>query len=138
MSTPEDDAGSAFERRTRALLEESAASLDGRLRSRLTQARHAALGSRRRNVARRAWWQWAPAGAVAVALLSVLLYVRLGGGVLPSMGPLVASSPAASSPADDLEMLADADAMQLAEDAGDYEFYEWAAAAADQPAGAGS
>jgi hypothetical protein len=38
---------------------------------------------------------------------------------------------AAATTTDDLELLADADGMQLAEDAGDYEFYEWAAAAAD-------
>jgi hypothetical protein len=126
MSTPQEDGASGLERRTRALLEQSAANLDGHVRSRLTQARHAALDERRRSRARRAWLSWAPAGAVAAAVLGVLLYVRQGPvgqghGLLPGTAPAT----------DDFELLADADGMQLAEDAGDYEFYEWAAAAAD-------
>ena len=125
MSTTSDEGASGLERRTRALLEASAANLDGRVRSRLTQARHAALVERRRSRARRAWLSWVPAGAVAAAVLGVLLYVRQGPGLLPATAPAVATA------ADDFELLADADGMQLAEDAGEYEFYEWAVAAAD-------
>lgn len=128
MSASGKDGTSALERRSRTLLEASAANLDGRIRSRLTQARHAALAERRRSRARRAWSSWAPAGAVAAALLAVLLYVRHGPGLAP------AAAPVAGTAADDLELLADADAMPLAEDAGDYEFYEWAAATAARPA----
>jgi hypothetical protein len=126
MSTPEQDGASGLERRTRALLEQSAANLDGHVRSRLTQARHAALDERRRSRARRAWLSWAPAGAVAAAVLGVLLYVRQG-----PVGQGPGLLPATATTTDDLELLADADGIQLAEDAGDYEFYEWAAAAAD-------
>jgi len=122
MNTTEEDGASGLERRTAALLEASAANLDGRVRSRLTQARHAALDERRRARARRAWLSWAPAGAVAAAVLGVLLYVRQGPGLLPATAPAAA--------ADDFELLADADGMQLAEDAGEYEYYEWAVAAA--------
>jgi len=125
MSTTEDEGASGLERRTRALLEASAANLDGRVRSRLTQARHAALAERRRARARRAWLSWAPAGALAAAVLGVLLFVRQGPSFLPAAAPAVATA------ADDFELLADADGMQLAEDAGEYEFYEWAVAAAD-------
>jgi hypothetical protein len=110
MSTDEEPGASGLERRSRALLEDSAANLDGRVRSRLTQARHA---------------------AVAAALLGALIYVRNGPGVLP------ASAPAANG-AEDLELLADADALQLAEDAGDYEFYEWAAANASEAEAVGT
>ena len=130
MSTPEQDSTSGLERRTRALLEQSAANLDGRVRSRLTQARHAALDERRRSRARRAWLSWAPAGAVAAAVLGVLLYVRQG-----PVGQGPGLLPATAATTDDLELLADADGMQLAEDAGDYEFYEWAAAGAADAVG---
>jgi negative regulator of sigma E activity len=126
MSKSQEDGVSGLERRTRALLEQSAANLDSRVRSRLTQARHAALDERRRARARRAWLSWAPTGAVAAAVLGVLLYVRQGP---VGQGPGLLR--AAATTTDDLELLADADGMQLAEDAGDYEFYEWAAAAAD-------
>lgn len=128
MSTPQEDGATGLERRTRALLEQSAANLDGRARSRLTQARHAALDERRRSRARRAWLSWAPAGAVAAAVLGVLLYVRQGP---VGQGPALLSATATATTTDDFELLADADGMQLAEDAGDYEFYEWAAAAVD-------
>ena len=126
MSSGEEPVGtSGLERRARALLEESAASVDGRVRSRLTRARHAALAATRHDRARRAWLSWAPAGALAAGLLGALVYVRHGHGWLPG-----GTVPAAEGGADDLELLADADALQLAEDAGDYDFYEWAAAAA--------
>jgi hypothetical protein len=131
MSTDEEPGASGLERRSRALLEDSAANLDGRVRSRLTQARHAAVAERRRTRARRAWLSWAPAGALAAALLGALIYVRNGPGVLP------ASAPAANG-AEDLELLADADALELAEDAGDYEFYEWAAANASEAEAVGT
>jgi hypothetical protein len=124
MSTTQQDGSGDLERRARELLEQSAANLDARVRSRLTRARHAALDERRRGRARRAWLAWAPAGGLAAAVLGVLLYVRQGPGLLP------ATAPAAAATAEDFELLADADGMQLAEDAGDYDFYEWATAAA--------
>ena len=121
---------SEFERRTRATLDESLPKLNGRVRSRLTQARHAAieeLKQRRSGSAR--WLQWiqlrtlAPAGAVAAAaLVAVVLWSGRG-----PVGGAIADSGAAI---EDMELLADNDALEVNAD-GDYEFYEWAAAQDD-------
>jgi len=117
-----------FERRVQQALRASSDSLDGALRSKLTQARHAALdgASRRaRPWLLRGWHALVPAGAAAAVLLAVL-YVRQPGPV---------------SPGSDLEMLADADVYAMNSDAEqepDYEFYEWAAAGGDAGAGSGT
>lgn len=124
---------SEFEDRTRATLDASASRVDGRVRSRLTQARHAALDEL---VARRSaggWARWrdwlrprslAPAGAMAAAaIVAVVLWTGRG----PVGGALLTG---AGSPIDDLELLADNDALAVSAD-GDYEFYEWAAAQDD-------
>jgi hypothetical protein len=104
----------AFEKRTRAVLEESATRLDGRTLSRLTQARHAALEQLQRP-ARARRWAWMPAGAAAaVAVLAVSLW----------MGRPVVET---SSPMEDLEFLTDADAPEFVTDGEELEFYEWAA-----------
>ena len=106
-----------FEKRTHELLEESTARLDGRTRSRLTQARHAALAQLEQPA--RHWWRsYVPAGAAAaVAVLAVVMW----------SGP---TSPVAS-PVEDMEILADADAPDFVEDGEDLEFYEWAAGEAE-------
>jgi len=111
---------SDFEKRTQEVLEESAARLDGRTRSRLTQARHAALAQLDRPA--RQWWRsYAPAGAAAAAaVLAVMLYVRPGGNVEP---PRLAVNP---SPVEDIDILADVDAPDFSEASDDVEFYEWA------------
>lgn len=104
-----------FEKRTQEVLEESAGRLDGRTRSRLTQARHAALAQLTQPA--RHWWRaYVPAGAAAaVAVLAVVIWsgqsVRA-----PTAGPV-----------EDMELLADADAPDFAADGDDLEFYEWAA-----------
>jgi len=106
---------SAFEKRTREVLEESTARLDGRTLSRLTQARHAALEQAR--PARHGWRTLMPVGAAAAGVLAVVMISgRHGGEVQP-----------AESPMDDLELLADADAPDFVDDGEDLEFYEWAA-----------
>jgi hypothetical protein len=101
-----------LEKRTREVLEESTARLDGRTLSRLTQARHAALDRLQRPVRRR-WSLLVPAGAAAAALLAVVIW----GGRTPSEP---------TSPVDDMEMLADGDAPDFV-DGEELEFYEWAA-----------
>ena len=61
-----DDEMSDFEKRTRALLEESVSRTDGRIRSRLNQARHAAL-AQLQPARRRPFWRsftLAPAAGV--------------------------------------------------------------------------
>jgi hypothetical protein len=108
-----------FEKRTQEVLEESAGRLDGRTRSRLTQARHAALAQLERPV-RSVWRSYVPAGSVAaVAVLGVVLWS--GRGVEDRR--VVASA----SPVEDIELLADADASDFVDDGEDLEFYEWAA-----------
>ena len=102
-----------FEKRSREVLEESTARLDGRTRSRLAQARHAAL-AQLETPARNGWRSYAPAGAAAaVAVLAVVIW----------SGP---TQPVAS-PVEDMEILADAEAPDFVEDGDDLEFYEWAA-----------
>jgi hypothetical protein len=107
-----------FEKRTRALLEDSASRLDGRTQSRLTRARHAALDRLERP--RAGWRMWVPAGAAAaVALIAVLMW-RPETRMVPTTAQV-------ESPAEDLELLSDAEAPDFADAGEDLEFYEWAA-----------
>ena len=142
MSETPDPRAEEFARRTRALLEDSADALAARTRSRLTQARYAALehyARARTTGAPGAWQRWLPAGAVSAAVLAVLL---MQGGQLPLPDQLQANVPATAS-GDDLELLADRDAFALAQDQGapgadvDYEFYAWAVSAARDDSGNG-
>lgn len=106
---------SEFEKRTQELLEESATRLDGRTRSRLTQARHAAL-ARLEQPARQWWRPYVPAGAAAAAaVLAVVFFVGRPG---PVAGPPVVM--------DDTEIPFDVEAPDFTEDSDDVEFYEWA------------
>ena len=111
MTDPTD-----FEKRTQEVLEESVGRLDGRTRSRLTQARHAALAQLEQPA--RHWWRsYVPAGAAAaVAVLAVVMW----------SGPGFDKQPVAGA-VDDMELLADADAPDFVDDGEDLEFYEWAA-----------
>lgn len=141
MNEELDPADAEFARRTRALLDESAASLPARTRSRLTQARHAALarysaaGGARTGAA--SWQRWLPAGAISAAVLVALL---MQGTQTQFLKPMQASVQTASS-GDDLELLADRDALDLAQDQDgaasdvDYEFYGWAVGAANDADG---
>jgi hypothetical protein len=108
-----------FEERTREVLGESVERLDGRTRSRLTQARHAALAQLEQP--RKANWlrTYVPAGATAaVAALAVVIW---------------AGRPPAESVVDetgqtyDMEMLADSEAPDFLADTDELEYYEWAA-----------
>jgi hypothetical protein len=113
--------GTAFETRTRELLEESTARLDGRTLSRLTQARHAALGQLQRPV-RQSWRVWIPAGAAAaVAIVAVTFWSGPGPEPVPE-------TVTAGNTTDDLEIiLADGETPDFVDDGEDLEFYEWAA-----------
>jgi ferric-dicitrate binding protein FerR (iron transport regulator) len=125
MTGEKAEAGSTeFERRARALLLQSAEELPGALRSRLTQARHAALAAR---AARAPSFtrRWLPAGAAIAAVLALLVvYVPHGRGG--------AENPVANAGLEDIELLTDNDAVPLNGDQDvDYDFYEWAADEAD-------
>jgi len=111
-----------LERRVRTLLLESADNLPASVRSRLTHARHAALGA---PPARAPALRWVPAGALAALALALLIvYVPYGKG--PTEAPVVGGGGL-----EDIELLSDNDAMPLNGDQEvDYDFYEWAAAEA--------
>jgi negative regulator of sigma E activity len=110
-----------FEKRTQEVLEESTARLDGRTRSRLTQARHTALGQLERSTGHTWWRVYVPAGAAAaVAVLAVVFWSGpRGTDSLPNAQN--------TSAVDDLELLADVEAPDFAAESEDLEFYEWAA-----------
>jgi hypothetical protein len=124
--TANDEELGDFEKRARALLEESVRRIDGRTRSRLNQARHAAAAELERPAARPFWrsFTFAPAaGVVAAVLLAVVLWVPRSGQMLPVAEP-------GSSAVEDLDLVADSDTFDLIEQE-DGGFYEWAVAQAD-------
>jgi hypothetical protein len=134
MSTDEDRTAE-LERRLRALLEESTARVDSRVRSRLARARFAAVEEAGRSPA--GFWRTlasssrtlVPAGAVAAAaLVATLLWNHA------AEPPFQANeSPAAF---EDVELLADGEALDLIEE-WDLGFYEWAASEADTQGASG-
>jgi hypothetical protein len=109
-----------IEERARALFDGSVERIDGATRSRLTQARHAALAELDRPRFRIG--SWLPVGALAAAaMLAVMLWTHPGptGETVPVL---------AAAPADDFELLTlGPDLDMLGEDV---EFYAWAASAA--------
>jgi hypothetical protein len=116
-----------FEHRSRQVLEESVLRIDGRVRSRLNQARQAAVEA----ASTRRWplyWRFAtmvPTAAAAVAALVVVMFMW-------HRGPGIDSSPLASiegqHPVVDLDLLADGEGLDLVQDGdGSGSFYEWAA-----------
>ena len=105
-----------FEARSQALFEESVQRLDGRTRSRLTQARHAALEelrTQRKHPLRRAWM---PVGSVTVAAV-LAVWITMG-----RLDP--APEDGASLPLDDFDVVAAAPDLELLQDV---EFYTWIA-----------
>lgn len=84
-----------FENRTRAALEASVLHLDGRVRSRLTRARHAALDEVRRAHRRRAiWWSLLPVATVgAAAVIAIVPWSQQPAGVAPQMNVPTAQVP---------------------------------------------
>jgi len=119
-----------FEARSRALFHESVDGLDYALRSRLTQARNAALEAA---AARRPSWFFsragvlAPAGVAAAAVLGAFLWL---GSPLTQHAVRVSDG----SNLEDLELVASADegsgdALDMLQD--DIEFYDWAERAAN-------
>jgi hypothetical protein len=114
-----NDGYDALQRHGRELLNASTDAIDGRIRSRLNQARHAALaelaaGARPFRVPGR----WLPAGALALAaVLAVAVWVVRP---VPGSGPQLADALVA----EDAELLASSEGPDLYAD--DADFYEWA------------
>jgi hypothetical protein len=129
-----------FERELRTLLEEGVRRVGGHARSRLNQARQAAIaeaarGSRWRLLLRAREWIWPRAlwmpatGALATAVLvAFVLWPHA-----PQEYPAVEVN---HTTVEDLDLLADREGMDLMQ-GGDGQFYEWAMAQADQAAGPG-
>lgn len=117
MST-NDQQREAFEQRARERLAESTDRLDGRIRSRLTQARFAAVEEARRAHRSFTWRNWIPAGALAAA--AVLAVALWNGNTSVPQPPTVT----AQNSLDDLEIVAGDESFELLED---LEFYEWVA-----------
>jgi hypothetical protein len=116
-----------FERQSRLVLEESVHRIDSRIRSRLNQARQAAVeaaSARRRPVLGRFFIRVPTAGAVAAALLMTMILWHHDGQMESSSLPLIENA----HPGEDLELLADGEALDLVQDGdGSGSFYEWAA-----------
>jgi hypothetical protein len=115
----------SFEERAQALFHDSVEGLDFALRSRLTQARKAAIETA--SASRPAWFSrigvLAPAGVTAAAILGAFLWF---GSPLGQRAVTVADG---QSNFEDLELVASmdessADAMDMLQD--DIEFYDWA------------
>jgi len=125
MSSPARGANgeemTAFERQTRTLLEDSVLRVDGRIRSRLNQARHAALeaASQRPSLWRRLHLMPAASAVAAAVLVAFVLWPHSR-----QAEPVLAEG---THTAEDLELLADSDALDLVSDETDGgAFYEWA------------
>ena len=125
----------SFEERARALFHDSIEGLDFAMRSRLTQARNAALEAA--SARRRSWifpiGFWKPAGVTAAAGLGAFIW--LGSTFTHHVVTVVDGL----SNLDDLEIVAStdegsADAMDMLQD--DIEFYDWADKAANPGAAA--
>jgi hypothetical protein len=126
-----DTAQSALETRSRTLFRESVDGLDMRVRSRLTQARHAAL-SAAASANRRPWFLrmplWTPAaGVTAAAVLGAALWFGIPSGSL--LGHHGVSASDGQPNLEDLDMVASSDgnsgdALEMLQD--DLEFYDFA------------
>jgi anti-sigma-K factor RskA len=129
MMSPVTPPLTEFERNARRVLEESLARIDARTRSRLNRARHAALEAALARPRRPVWRSFTlmqAAGAAAAALLlAVMLWHHAPSGTEPPL--FEGRAPALS--AEDMDLLADKDALDLME--GWDGFYEWAAAQTD-------
>jgi hypothetical protein len=113
-----------FERLSRQALEESVLRIDSRVRSRLNQARQAAVeeaSARRRPLFSRFFTLVPTAGAAAAAVLVTMVLWHRG----PQLDlPTVAEG----QKVEDLDLLADGEALDLVQDGdGSGSFYEWAA-----------
>jgi hypothetical protein len=131
----------AVEERSRALFHDSVDQIDMPMRSRLTQARYAALAAASHS-GRRAWlWRvslWTPAVGVTAAALGVALWFGTPFGSHSPLGIHGVVSADSQSNFEDLDLVASSDensgdAMEMLQE--DIDFYDWAdKAASAEPA----
>jgi hypothetical protein len=107
-----------FERKARETFDASVESLDAGIRSRLNRARQAALADRA-PVRAPAWRAWAPAGAVAAALVAAVLWR------VPGSGDSQQVQVNREAPIEIVELAAEGEDFELMIE--DPEFYSWVA-----------
>jgi hypothetical protein len=123
--SPQDERLTGFEEQARAVLTESVTRIDSRIRSRLNQARQAAIAEVSRPSRRPRLLLMPAAGAVAAAaLVAMVLWQHR-----PEMA-LPVNDCGGQVVAEDLDLIADSDGLDMLQDS-DGAFYEWAAAQAD-------
>jgi hypothetical protein len=129
--SPDGEQLTDFEKRSRAVLEESVSRIDSRIRSRLNQARQVAVAetATRRPALWRFFTLMPTAGAVAAALLvTMVLWHRQ-----PQVDLALAEG--THTAVEDLDLLADGEGLDLVEDGdGSGNFYEWAVDQSDPAA----
>ena len=108
-----------LEERAQALLQDSAEQLDGPTRSRLTQARHAALDANRAGE-RKSNWMLPAVGVAAAAVLAVTVSLNVPNSV-PNTGG-VEDQQMAMTPVDEFEIATAEDSIEFYRDV---EFYAW-------------
>ena len=126
MNTHEPD---EFERQAASLLRASADELDGNTRAKLARARAAALEPAARP---RGWFEFrylAPTGVMAAAALATVLFIGRERPTLPV-------NDKTGSALYDMDLLADADALDIAQET-DLDFIEWASAQGGQDGAGG-
>lgn len=130
MSGDDREVMTEFEQRTRELLLDSSECLPAAVRSRLTQARYAALAAGTSGQSQSMFRRWAPAGAMAGVVLALFVVLAPHGTGTPGR---VAVSGAQF---EDIDLLTDSEALPLNSDQDmDYDFYEWAANESDSNSG---
>lgn len=124
--SPQDDRLVQFEEQARAVLTESVTRIDSRVRSRLNQARQAAIAEVARPRRRPRLFFMPAAGAVAAAALVAMVLWQHG----PKVPAALPVTDGGQVQAEDLDLIADSDGLDMLQDS-DGAFYEWAAAQAD-------
>jgi hypothetical protein len=122
----DDERRSSMEERAKAAFDESVENLDGRTRSALTQARHAALAELDARKNSRAWKLWGPLSGLTAAALVVA--VMFG----PIWTTTQAPQDASAMPFEDFDIVADAENLELMEN---LDFYAWLDSVESLPSG---